>query len=78
MIATSDLSKLYNVETKRINEAVNRNREKFPKRISWVLTNDRTNNLWSQNAAANISNMARSNPRVFTEQGIYMLATVLK
>ena len=33
----SDLAKLYNVETKRINEAVNRNKEKFPERITWNL-----------------------------------------
>lgn len=34
--------------------------------------------MWSQNATANISNKSRVNPRVFTEQGIYMLATILK
>ena len=74
----SDLAKLYQVETKRINEAVNRNKEKFPDRISWVLNENELQNLWSQNATANISNMSRVNPRVFTEQGIYMLATILK
>ena len=74
----SDLAKLYQVETKRINEAVYRNKEKFPKRISWITENNELNNLWSQNATANISSMTRSNPRVFTEQGIYMLATILK
>ena len=35
----SDLAKLYNVETKRINEAVKNNPEKFPERFSWKLTN---------------------------------------
>lgn len=74
----SDLAKLYGVETKRINEAVNRNKEKFPERISRVLTDKETDYLWSQNATANISNKSRVNPRVFTEQGIYMLATILK
>lgn len=74
----SDLAKLYGVETKRINEAVNRNKEKFPERISKVLTDKETDYLWSQNATANISNKSRVNPRVFTEQGIYMLATILK
>ena len=34
--------------------------------------------LWSQNATANINTMSRANPRVFTEQGLYMLATILK
>ena len=34
--------------------------------------------LWSQLGTANISNMSRSNPYVFTEQGVAMLATVIK
>ena len=34
--------------------------------------------MWSQNATANISSKSRTNPRVFTEQGVYMLATILK
>ncbi len=74
----SDLAKLYHVETKRINEAVFRNSKKFPKRFTWVLDDKSINKLWSQNATANISPMSRSNPRVFTEQGVYMLATILK
>ena len=74
----SDLAELYHVETKRINEAVSRNKEQFPNRISWITNDNEVNNLWSQNATANISSKSRSNPRVFTEQGVYMLATVLK
>ena len=74
----SDLAKLYNVETKRVNEAVNRNKEKFPNRISWITNNKEVAVLWSQNATANISAKSRTNPRVFTEQGVYMLATILK
>ena len=74
----SDLAKLYNVETKRVNEAVNRNKEKFPNRISWITNDKEVDVLWSQNATANISSKSRTNPRVFTEQGVYMLATILK
>ena len=36
----SDLAKLYHVETKRINEAVKNNMEKFPERFSWKLTEE--------------------------------------
>ena len=36
----SDLAKLYRVETKRINEAVKNNMEKFPERFSFILTNE--------------------------------------
>ena len=74
----SDLAKLYHVETKRINEAVKNNPEKFPERYSWVLSDDEKNNLWSKFSTANISSKSRVNPRVFTEQGIYMLGTILK
>lgn len=74
----SDLAKLYNVETKRVNEAVKNNPEKFPKRFSWILTDEEKNNLWSKFSTANISSKSRINPRVFTEQGVYMLATILK
>ena len=41
----SDLAKLYNVETKRINEAVKNNIEKFPERYCIKLTDDESNNL---------------------------------
>lgn len=74
----SDLANLYNVETKRINEAVKNNPEKFPSRFSWILTDEEKNNLRSKFSTTNISSMSRSNPRVFTEQGVYMLATILK
>ncbi len=77
----SDLAMLYEVETKRINEAYYRNIDKFPERISWKLTKDEANNLRSQFATSSgVNNYGgrRYLPRVFTEQGIYMLATILK
>ena len=74
----TDLAKLYHVETKRVNEAVTRNKEKFPNRISWITNDKEVEILWSQNATANISSKSRTKPRVFTEQGVYMLATILK
>ena len=42
------------------------------------MTDEEVENLWSQNATANINSMSRSNPYVFTEQGLYMLMTVLR
>lgn len=77
----SDLAMLYEVETKRINESVKNNLDKFPERISWKLTKDEANNLRSQFATSSEENNyggRRYLPRVFTEQGIYMLATILK
>lgn len=77
VILDSDLAELYGVETKRINEAVIRNPDKFPNDFMFSLTDNELNTLRSQIASAKFS-MTRSNPKAFTEQGVYMLATVLK
>lgn len=73
----SDLAKLYQVETKRINEAVKNNPEKFPCDFYFILTQNEFKNLRSKISTANFSK-TRTLPKVFTEQGVYMLATVLK
>ena len=77
----TDLAKLYNVETKRINEAVKNNPNKFPNRFSWLLSIEETSKISrSKISTLNIkqgSNIKYSS-RVFTEQGVYMLATILK
>ena len=77
----SDLAKLYHVETKRINEAVRRNPEKFPERFCFKLTDYEYNSLKSQNATSNIKSIRggrRYSAIAFTEQGVAMLATILK
>ena len=77
----SDLAKLYDVETKRINEAVKNNPEKFPGRYSFVLDDEELSFLRSKFSTLEISGQGKYTkyaPRVFTEQGVYMLATVLK
>ncbi|MGB7402040.1 MAG: ORF6N domain-containing protein [Arcobacter sp.] len=73
----SDLATLYEVETRRIMEQVNRNIEKFPNDFMFQLTKDEFENLKSQNATSSWGG-TRKFPHVFTEQGVYMLATVLK
>ena len=77
----SDIAKLYQVETKRVNEAVKNNLDKFPERFSWVITNEETKKLRSKISTLEIKGQGRYSkyaPRVFTEQGLYMLATILK
>ena len=73
----SDLAKLYKCKngTKEINQAVKNNIEKFPDRFSWILSEEEFNDLRSKYLT---TNMRRFNPRVFTEQGVAMLATILK
>ena len=80
VILDSDLSKIYQVETKRINEAVRNNPEKFPERFSWILSDEEEKNLRSKISTSNLNNYGgrRYNTRVFTEQGALMLATILK
>ncbi len=77
----SDLAMLYGVETKRINEAVRRNSEKFPERFCFKLNkNEYFDILRSQNATLELKQGQYSKylPQVFTEQGTAMLATILK
>jgi len=75
----NDLAKLYGVETKRINEAVKNNLEKFPKDFYFELTKKEDEYLRSKFSTFKVSlNNRKYAPKVFTEQGIYMLATILK
>lgn len=76
----SELARLYQCKngTKEINQAVKNNPLKFPDRFSWVLNDYDLEELRSKNLTTNYSKMSRSNPRVFTEQGVMMLATILK
>ena len=72
----SDLARLYETETKRINEAVKRNIERFPERFCFRITEEEYNFLKSQFATS--KGGSRKGHTVFTEQGVAMLATVLK
>ena len=76
----SDLAKLFKCKngTKEINQAVKNNLIKFPERYSWVLSDEELRELRSKFLTANYSKMSRTNPRVFTETGVAMLATILK
>lgn len=72
-----DLSLLYKVETKRLNEQVKRNIERFPEDFMFQLSKDEVEILKSQNATSSWGGDRRL-PYAFTEQGIAMLSSVLK
>ena len=72
-----DLATLYEVETKRLKEAVKRNIERFPEDFMFELTKDEFDNLRSQIASSSYGGM-RYLPFAFTEQGVAMLSGVLK
>ena len=78
VIADADVAALYGVETKRVNEAVRNNPEKFPDKFMFVLTKDELDYLRSKISTTKVSGMSRTLPKVFTERGLYMLATILK
>ena len=73
----SDLAKLYGVETKRINEAVKNNPEKFPSDFIFELTIEEAEILKSKISTSSWGGRRKS-IKVFTEQGVYMLATIIK
>ena len=78
VIVDADVAKLYGVATKRVNEAVRNNPEKFPADYMFALTADEFSDLRSKISSAKISSKSRVLPKAFTEKGLYMLATVLK
>ena len=75
-----DLAYLYGVTTKRFNEQIRRNRERFPPDFMFRLTSEEFNNLRSQFATSSTASGhggRRHLPLVFTEHGAIMAATVL-
>ncbi len=77
VIIDSDVAQLYGVETKRINESVSRNPEKFPSGYLIELTPEEWEPLKSQFATSMKGGKIKL-PTAFTEKGLYMLATILK
>lgn len=83
VILDRDVAVLYGVETKRINEAVKNNPEKFPDGYVFQLTANETISLRSKISTLDESEFGRGKHskfgiKAFTEKGLYMLATILK
>ena len=72
IILDSDIAELYGVETKRINEAVKNNPDKFPDGYIIYLTDDDLAVLRSKFSTAKLSK-TRVAPKGFSEKGLYML-----
>jgi enoyl reductase-like protein len=84
-----DVAALYGVETKRINEAVRNNLDKFPEGYIFELTEAETEEVKAITAKNDdfadekfdrktVSSKTRYAPKAFTDRGLYMLATILK
>lgn len=81
VILDSDVAELYGVETKRINEAVKNNPDKFPEGYILYLSMDEAN--CSRSKISTLNSPKRGDnlkyaPKAFSERGLYMLATILK
>ena len=78
VIIDADLAKLYQVETRIINQTVKRNIERFPEEFCFRLTNEEMDSLRSQFVISKTRGGNRYLPYVFTEQGVAMISVLLK
>lgn len=81
VILDSDIAALYGVETKRINEAVYNNPDKFPQGYIIELSNEEWESIRSKISTLKTKGQGQHTkffPKAFTEKGLYMLATILK
>ena len=77
VVIDGDVAKLYGVPTKQLNQAMQRNKKRFPSDFCFVLTANEVADLRSQIVTSNTRGGRRYLPRVFTEHGALMAATVL-
>ena len=78
VIIDADVAELYGVETKRVNEAVANNPEKFPEGYILGMSENEKQELVENFDRFNRQKHSTSIPKAFTEKGLYMLATILK
>ncbi|MFT4244856.1 MAG: ORF6N domain-containing protein [Candidatus Woesearchaeota archaeon] len=78
VILDRDLAYFYEVETKRLNETVHRNKDRFPSDFMFQLTLDEKNELVANCDHLNSLKFSPNLPYVFTEQGVSMLAGLLR
>jgi len=79
VLVDTDIAELFKVETKRINEAVKNNKAKFPNETYLIeLTKDEKKYVVENFDHLTKLKYSPHNPKVFTEKGLYMLATILK
>ncbi len=81
VILDSDVAALYGVETKRVNEAVRNNPDKFPAGYLIDLSKEEAKSLRSKISTLETGGRGEHSkypPKAFTEKGLYMLATILK
>ena len=78
IVIDSDLAKMYQVDTKVLNQAVKRNIKRFTDEFRFQLSDDEKNELVTNCDRLNKLKHSSSNPYAFTEYGVAMLAGILK
>lgn len=78
VLLDKDVAQLYDIKPTRLREQVKRNIEKFPNTYAYQISNEVFDLLVSQNAIPSKKSFGGHNPWVFTEKGLYMVATILK
>jgi hypothetical protein len=78
VLLDKDVANLYKIEPKKLRQQLKRNIDKFPKDYAYQLTEHDLNTMVSQNVTPSKQTFGGSLPYVFTEKGLYMVATILK
>ncbi|MFN0217705.1 MAG: ORF6N domain-containing protein [Hyphomicrobium sp.] len=79
VVIDEEVARLFGTETKKLNQQVSRNKEKFGEDFSFSMTKEEFDNLRSQNVTSSSDwGGRRYPPRVFTEHGVVMAATIVK
>jgi hypothetical protein len=78
VLLDKDVANLYGIEPKKLRQQLKRNIDKFPKDYAFIVTESELDSMVSQNVTPSKQSFGGSLPYVFTEKGLYMVATVLK
>jgi hypothetical protein len=78
VLLDKDVANLYGIEAKKLRQQLKRNLEKFPIEYAYQISDDELEFMVSQNVTPSKKQFGGVNPWVFTEKGLYMVATILK
>jgi len=78
VLLDKDVASLYEIEPKKLRQQLKRNLDKFPEDYAYQILDEELNLMVSQNVTPSKKQYGGTNPWVFTEKGLYMVATILK
>lgn len=78
VLLDKDVAELYDIEPKKLRQQIKRNINRFPKEYAYQVSDKELEAMVSQNVTPSKQHYGGHNPWVFTEKGLYMVATILK